>query len=188
MLLNILGTYTALLSRSIGQEVLRAYLPKQATINKYPWTPLNLANPLNQYRRGVDAHMKSAHSAHWYLFFAFSNFLSFRRQEIYDCLYKTEKPIGEEKDMAQTAWRKDGLQETEAAKSLERSRAFSSNHDRLLSVRCLPNYHFQSRHNTQSVKIRRLLARETGHFKACFFSRRAYKSTSQGSSYPPPGP
>ena len=99
------------------------------------------------------------HSAHWYLFLVFSNFLSFRRQEQYDCLYKTEKPTGEEKNTAQTAWRKDGFQEMEAAKSLERSRTFSNNYDRLLCVSCLPNYRFQSRYNTQSVKI--LLARET---------------------------
>lgn len=34
------------------------YLPKQSPTDEYVWTPLNTGNPLNQCRRGLDAHMK----------------------------------------------------------------------------------------------------------------------------------
>jgi hypothetical protein len=53
LLLNILEIYGMLLFRTPHWSLLRAYLPKGSQTQPYPWTGLNTANPLSQYRRGI---------------------------------------------------------------------------------------------------------------------------------------
>ena len=69
MLLNILEIYTMLVFRSVDRAILCRYVPKQSTIDMYSWKPLNMGNPLNQYRHGLDAHVnESAHHRRWRFF------------------------------------------------------------------------------------------------------------------------
>lgn len=54
MLLNIFEMYGMLLFRTLNWQTLQAYLPKKASAKPYPWMGLNEANPLSQWRDGLN--------------------------------------------------------------------------------------------------------------------------------------
>ena len=97
-----------------------------------PWLPPLLLLTPTIWRKG-----HKNHSANWCLFFAFSTFLSFRRQERYDCMDKTNQTVYFEMGAwrNQSDKRKIGLRllgewtdfkRRRLLRVLERSRMFSS--------------------------------------------------------------